>query len=320
MSESRLARESRDDNYFIPMTDLLIGVLFIFIIIIMAIMLNIDELENSNKDEMEKNAGLTRRLERMSVINDELKQKIHELYAILTTKEARLIVLTEENETLRKVGLEEKEKYLQNILNLQNKINKFLAISNNIKKELLQKVQARMKQLGYPTTIDTENGILRLPDNVLFQSGEYVVTESGQKVLDVLTNVLEDVLPAYVWQRKGGALQCPREACLEAIYVEGHTDKKPVQGNLRGGIRSNLELSSARAIVTYQSFAKHERLNSFVNGRGEKLLGVCGYGESRPVKQGDSQEDLSANRRIDMRFLMEAPRLATESLVKDILK
>ena len=313
-------RESRDDNYFIPMTDLLIGILFIFIIIIMTIMLNIDELENSNRDVIEKNVGLTRRLQSMIVINDDLRKRINELYEILTAKDTEIVNLSKDQESMKRLMTAEKERYLQNILDLQNTINKFLALSNTIKKELLHSVQERMKQLGYPTVIDEENGILRLPDNVLFQSGEFTVTESGEQVLHVLAKVLEELLPGYTWQKRKGQWECPREACLEAIYVEGHTDKKPVQRNLKGGISSNLELSSARAIMTYQSFAKHPRLRAFVNGRGESLLGVCGYGESRPVKQGDTADELSANRRIDLRFLMEAPRLTTPGLVNEMLR
>ncbi|MCR4666349.1 MAG: hypothetical protein K5657_03545 [Desulfovibrio sp.] len=197
------------------------------------------------------------------------------------------------------------------MVELHTKINNFLAQSNSIKKDLLREIQQEMKKRGFPTAVDEENGVLRFADSILFQSGEYQLSEKGTAVLKELAEVLQSRLPGFVWQRKGDTFFCPRKACLEAVYVEGHTDKRPVQGNLKGGIRSNFELSSARALSTYKILASHEALNGFVNGRGEKLLGVCGYGESRPIRPGDNEDDLSANRRIDLRFLMEAPRLDT---------
>ncbi|MBQ7586337.1 MAG: hypothetical protein IJU40_08835, partial [Desulfovibrionaceae bacterium] len=62
MSNENLAHDSRDENYFIPMTDLLVGILFVFIIIIMIIMLNIQDLESLTRDEQAKNAGLLSQL------------------------------------------------------------------------------------------------------------------------------------------------------------------------------------------------------------------------------------------------------------------
>ena len=303
--------EGREENYFIPMTDLLVGILFIFIIIIMVIMLNISDLELLTRDEQSKNLSLLNQLNALRSKNSNLNTDLKELRDLLETLHKSMAVLNVENSELKNLLLTEKDAHNKDIEQLQIQINVLLAQANTLRKEMLHKIQTRLQKAGYPTYVDENNGILRLADNVLFNSGEYELSESGKKVLNVLGGILEDVLPEYSWlaPKKGAPLQCPKRACLEAIYVEGHTDKRPVQRSLKGGITTNLELSSARATETFRTLLEHEKLNTFVNERGEKLLGVSSYGESRPVKSGSSEEDLRPNRRIDLRFVMSAPKL-----------
>ncbi|MBQ9537401.1 MAG: OmpA family protein [Desulfovibrionaceae bacterium] len=306
------AQEAREENYFIPMTDLLVGILFIFIIIIMIIMLNIQDLESLTLDEQAKNAGLLNELKSLRAKNQHLNINIEDLRTLIEQLNLAMSTLNNENSDLQTRLTLERDAHSQDIANLQLQINTLLAQANTLRKEMLLKIQNRLKKAGYPTFVDAENGILRLADNVLFNSGEYELSESGKKVVNVLGDILEDILPEYSYEidKKSGKLQCRKGACLEAIYVEGHTDKRPVQGNLKGGITSNLQLSAARANETFQTLLEHKKLNTFVNERGEKLLGVSGYGESRPVvKEGSSPDDLRPNRRIDLRFLMAAPKL-----------
>ena len=303
--------ESREENYFIPMTDLLIGILFIFIIIIMAIIFNITELEDLNKTELEKNAGLLSQIRELQLKNKDMKLDLQALQQLIDDLKKTISGLESHNSSLSEQLALEKDAHEKDIEALQLRINLFLARSNYLRKEMLRKIQDRLKKYGYPTTVDEENGILRLADNVLFQSGEYELSQQGTSVLNVLARVLEEVLPEYAWHRSPNAdgLVCSKSACLEAIYVEGHTDKRPIQRDLKGGIRTNLQLSAARADTTFQTLVTHEKLNSLVNGRNEKLLGVSGYGESRPIRHGENDEDLRANRRIDLRFLMSSPNL-----------
>ena len=75
------------------------------------------------------------------------------------------------------------------------------------------------------------------------------------------------------------------------IMVEGHTDKKPIQTTQ---FPSNWELSTARA----NSVLKLLLDLGFAPNR----LAAAGFGEFYPITQGDSDDDLQQNRRIELKL------------------
>jgi chemotaxis protein MotB len=77
------------------------------------------------------------------------------------------------------------------------------------------------------------------------------------------------------------------------IRVDGHTDATPLSGG--GRYADNWELSQARAlsVVRYMQ----EEL-----GFPPERLAATGFGEYRPVAEGDSEEALAANRRIELKL------------------
>ena len=100
---------------------------------------------------------------------------------------------------------------------------------------------------------------------------------------------------------------CPVAAkpLLEAVLVEGHTDDVPI-GTPQ--FEDNWELASARAINTYKALSSYEpSLAALKNARGEDLLGVSGYEAHRPVSLAATPDGRRLNRRIDLRFLIAAP-------------
>ncbi|MBG57533.1 MAG: hypothetical protein CMK46_04500 [Porticoccus sp.] len=100
--------------------------------------------------------------------------------------------------------------------------------------------------------------------------------------------------------------------------MEGHTDNVPV--NNRVGY-TNWELSANRAIATYQHLISHrETLANLLNTHREPLFGVAGYAEQRPVIRYNRTQQESANRRIDLRFLMTPPSTDQPRIIKEIHK
>ena len=75
------------------------------------------------------------------------------------------------------------------------------------------------------------------------------------------------------------------------IIIEGHTDNKPV---VKSKYKSNMELSTARAIAIYDLFIQ--------NGFGEIKFEVRGFGASQPVAPNDTTEGRKENRRIVIRL------------------
>src|SRR5690606_9969444 len=119
--------------------------------------------------------------------------------------------------------------------------------------------------------------------------------------------VLANLLPCYSVSPAGSPANCPpsKGGRLEAVFIEGHTDDLPIRGPIASGIENNWQLSAARAIETYRVLIEKAPLIALLdNDAGQRLLGVSGYAENRPVVRGETDEAREANRRIDLRFLM----------------
>jgi chemotaxis protein MotB len=231
------AREGGEGgNYFASMTDLMLGLLFIFIIMLMAFALNLREAE-------QKMASATRELT--------------------------------EADLARREMLRDLEKALQGRL---------------------------------PVTVDEENGTLQLGDDVLFPKGSADAYPEALPKLRMLGAALDLVLPCYA--RAGD--DRPLDSCadrrkgrLEAVYVEGHTDASPIR---TARFPSNWDLSAARASETFNRLVEsYPGLGQLRNDRDERLIGVSGYGEVRPIDESGSEEGMKKNRRIELRFIMVSP-------------
>jgi len=115
---------------------------------------------------------------------------------------------------------------------------------------------------------------------VLFPVGGATLNESGQEDLDTLAAELvdlEDTIPEDIdW----------------VLRVDGHTDRQPVSG--AGEFSSNWELSAARAISVVQYLIDQ--------GVPPDRLVAAGFGEFRPIAEGESDEAFARNRRIELKL------------------
>jgi chemotaxis protein MotB len=174
---------------------------------------------------------------------------------------------------------------------------------------LLKGLETALRDRGVSVMIDSDHGVLRLPeDSVTFPQGTDHPTPTSRDNLTVLALTMRDLLPCYSAARSS-RIDCSgseSHSTLDAVLVEGHTDRKPVIGLAR--FRDNWELSAARAIRTYHFLIETApELDGLANARGEKLLSVSGYADSRPADTSDSVDADGHNRRIDIRFIMAPP-------------
>ena len=114
---------------------------------------------------------------------------------------------------------------------------------------------------------------------VLFPPGEAAVSEDGKPSLDKLADAikqLETEIPADInW----------------VLRVDGHTDKRPIN---TPEFPSNWELSAARAITVVKYLV--------AQGVSAQHLVPAGFGDSRPIDTGDTDEALAKNRRIEFKL------------------
>lgn len=250
MPRRQQARIADDESYFVSMTDLMIGLLFIFIIMLMSFTINFRQAETRSQEE-------------------ELKSR-------------RLQV--ERNRTIER--LTDNQKTLEHIL-------------RSIERSLsARRIQVKV----FPRT-----GILRLPEDILFDSGSAQLNARGQQSVAALAAALETVIPCHAEMPVPGQIACDpdRHGRIEALLIEGHTDNVPVRSSTR--FRSNWDLSAARAIATFDELVMQSHLGIARNDHDETLIGVSGYGEERWVEPNETEEGRRPNRRIDLRFLMAVP-------------
>ena len=184
------------------------------------------------------------------------------------------------------------------MLNFQTVTNKYTG-NTELRNQLLKDVGKDLQAQGLQVRIDTKQGVLRIPESVLFESGEANIKEQGQAAVSKLSQSLLKTMtrPEY------------REA-LETVFIEGHTDNVPIHNEF---FQSNWELSTQRAINTWNLMRNDvPEFNWLVNPRGEPIFSCSGYAETRPVRENgldpNSEEGRAANRRIDSRFVMMPPQ------------
>jgi chemotaxis protein MotB len=77
------------------------------------------------------------------------------------------------------------------------------------------------------------------------------------------------------------------------LRVDGHTDKRPIT-NATGRFQSNWDLSAGRAISVVRYLVDQ--------GVPANRLVAAGFGEYQPIEEGDSDEVLARNRRIELKL------------------
>ena len=114
---------------------------------------------------------------------------------------------------------------------------------------------------------------------VLFSSGEDSMKAEGQKELDrvaeAILEVAQDIPDEIDW----------------VLRIDGHTDNRPINS---ARFPSNWELSAARAISVVKYLVS--------KGVPPNRLVAAGFGEFQPLEEGEDEEALRRNRRIEFKL------------------
>ena len=226
-------RPPEDENYFISMTDMMVGMVFLFIITLMFFSMKFNDVS----------------LQETEVINT-------------------------------------------------------LLDANSTRAALLQRLKVVMLDKGFVVELDQDNGILHLPENIMFDKGGYYLNTQGRKAVVTLGEALANILPCYAQtnaQPRPATCPPPRHQ-IEAVFVEGHTDAD-------GDDNANWDLSIRRSLNTYQFMIEsHPELARLLNHTGQPFFSVSGYGKQRPIRPNDNDDNKRKNRRVDIRLVMATPK------------
>ncbi len=176
--------------------------------------------------------------------------------------------------------------------------------ANSTRANLLQRLKVVMLEKGFVVELDQDNGILHLPENIMFDKGGYYLNNQGRRAVVILGKALSDILPCYasLAAQPRPNLCPPSPHKVEAVFVEGHTDSD-------GEDSANWDLSIRRSLNTYQFMIdSHPELARMLNHNGQPFFSVSGYGKQRPIRPNDSDDNKRKNRRVDIRLMMAAPK------------
>ena len=197
----------------------------------------------------------------------------------------------------------------------------YLEDASAAREALLERMAARIRQRlpGIQVTVDTTDGVIRFRADELFPRGTWRIRPGSlaERVSHAVGDALADTLPCYTLSPNletevscAGAI-----AAIETIQIEGHTDDVGLSVELqeREQMRDNYDLSARRGAETLRVMIRDRpELLHFLNLRGQPVLSFAGYGETRPINSGDTDEARAQNRRIDIRFILQTPRNLVE--------
>jgi flagellar motor protein MotB len=198
------------------------------------------------------------------------------------------------------------------VLQFSTTISRFEDV-NEARAKIAVELKEELERRGVAVTIEENSSVLRLKDNVLFDSGQPDVKLEGQPKVVSLAESLRAVLPCYTDPSPGASKPATRAACqnsphrIESLFIEGHTDTDNFSGV---GMVDNLDLSAKRAANVYRrlkiaDWGLSQICTKRETGRCVPVLSVSGYGSDRPVDGDFSAKD--RNRRIDLRIVMHTP-------------
>jgi flagellar motor protein MotB len=309
MSASEFQDED-GEGYFASISDLMVGILFVFLLMLTVFALNFREAEDSQ-----------------NVARDKYEKALaDEAAARKAASEAKRRAEEKEREAdIEKHAAEDERRKNAELRGLLRKavarMSQDIEDRQNARLRLLASLERTLKDEGVTVILDPDSGVLRLPESLLFEKSQSTLgggpdappakRQAAQNALKKVSDALASVLPCYVATESRAGCESRDQATLEGVLIEGHSDRQPYReaGRTLSQEESrdrNDHLSVERALTVFKEIRQRNALDEIKNANGFPLLAVSAYGDRRPVAMRDSEEDYQKNRRIDLRFLLSA--------------
>lgn len=303
-----------DSNFWIAYADLMAGLLFIFILLIGAIVVKYVLTQSDLRDIKE---NLNRQEARLEESKEELRNKEAIVFklssdlnnasnalSLANTQKAELEANITNYKQLSKdlnSSLDSKDKQILILLGqLEKKDEEFKALQNDfekakekvqnlslIRENLSKELQAK---LDNNISINEKTGAISLPAGVLFDKDSFVLKDEAKASLRKILNEYFNAI-----------FEDPKILSnIENIIIEGHTDSD-------GSYIYNLDLSQKRAYEVMNfiyTFYKNPKL--------QKLLMASGRSFSDPILS-NGVEDKEKSRRIEIKFSIK-----NDNALKDV--
>jgi flagellar motor protein MotB len=285
--------EEAGEGYFASISDLMVGVLFVFLLMLTIFALNY-------RDDSAQLADLIIRAEQAERAAAAAKIEAQQQAEEARQRTAEANRLRAQNEALR-LRLAEAATALER--ELQDR--------EQVRAVLLQRLANGLDAAGIRFVLDQQSGVLHLSDEVPFAIGRSDLTDPrARHTVQVLAEVLAATLPCFAQGAERHDCGPGDVPILEAVLVEGHTDRQAYPSlTAAQSQQENDRLSTARALTVFAELRQQKPvLDDLRNTASQPLLGVSGYGERRPLPDATTlaEADFKRNRRIDLRFVLSS--------------
>lgn len=297
-------------NYLASVSDLMCGLLFIFIITLAVAVLQAraakQDAERQEQSAKQAKIYYENKINELNVLYEDKIQELNSLY------EEKLEALNREKDSANQRTREMQTKL--------STVESHLIGNDRSRRGLLENVQTNLAQgNNIHVNIDSARGVIRIPESaVTFAVGSAILDSSNAEKVNFIGSILQKELVCFTQTYlEAHPEEChdrnPNRSTLDAVFVEGHTDNQTYRGDTSGS--RNLRLSTDRSNAVYQTLMRtHPQLASLTNDKGETLFSLSGYGAERPVPGHfhATPTDDPANRRIELRFILAEPKMTDE--------
>ena len=328
----RQPTEFQETSFWQSYSDMMAGVLLVFILIICGSLFVLMQVKNSydaseialqeRENELEQaileNLGYIDLTESQSLLLQSQQDKLDEQQTQLDDQQSQLDEQQAALEAAR-AALEEREAELlasQTLLSLQqatltqqqDKLDEQQTAMENqqlqleqiigIKRDLIAALSDAFSSSDLSISIDEQTGAIIMDSNVLFDYNSSDLSADGEETLEVFLPDYFDVV-----------LSDEYVDYISEIIIEGHTD--PV-----GTYTYNLSLSQARAEAVAASFLsdKQDMFSQETLERLRSIVSASGRSWSDPVYDENGNIDADASRRVEVKF-----RLSDEEMINQML-
>lgn len=249
----------------------------------------LDEKDGTIQSQDEQLKSQSEQLATQQAKLKEQEQKLSDQQDQLTALAAKL---KKQKKTLNKqqAALDEKTALLKD---QQEQIDQIIGV----KADVIEALKKEFSKNNIDVNIDAQTGALTLQSNVLFNYDESDLSDAGK-------TALEQILPIYCKV----LLQDDYKDYLAEIIIDGYTDTD-------GDYSYNLQLSQQRslAVAQYLLDIQGNFLSSDQSGDLQQFLTVNGHSMANPVLDADGNVDKDASRRVEVKF-----RLKDEEMIDEL--
>ncbi|MGD9784085.1 MAG: peptidoglycan -binding protein [Hyphomicrobiaceae bacterium] len=228
------------------------------------------------KTQAERIGSLESDLESQKKVSDEALAKVDLLNQQLLALRRQIAALNDALEASEKKDQESQDR----IKDLGSRLNAALARQVQELQRYRSDFFGRLReQLKERKDIRVVGDRFVFESEVLFPSGQATMTPEGLSAMDELARAIIDL-----------SHQIPSEIDW-VLQVDGHTDIRPINS---AQFPSNWELSTARAVSVVKYLVSR--------GVPARRVVAAGYGEFQPLEQGNDEDTLRKNRRIELKL------------------